>query len=388
MSSGESVDRRKDRPWLIALAVVLAAGLALSPWLAGRWGDWTTSLQDDAAAAVAAGGDPAGASGSGSVLVVVTDDGSVTRSVVLLTRPAGESGLLAIAPAQLFVLLPGFGEFPLGEATVFEDRELTALSFQNAFGIRVDHVLELTTSDLISSLRNPVEVTLSSPLIEDSGEGPELIADAGRRTYRPDVVVSLLTIRGPSEPLVWLERQTAVWEALVGVAANDPSFVNAISGRAGDVDAVEEILGAVASSEPQVALLPVERSAGAGDSDGFTVDTTGLGAFVAGRVAHLALGMEPRPRAEVLNGNGRFQATRPIVEVLVRNGFNVIRTDNAERFDFPETLIISQGNDNRPDAEQAADAIGVGSLQLELTSPSGVVDVSIIVGQDVPAREG
>jgi hypothetical protein len=109
---------------------------------------------------------------------------------------------------------------------------------------------------------------------------------------------------------------------------------------------------------------------------------------VDSRLGHLRLGDEPRPRVEVLNGNGRIQATRPIVEVLVRNGFRIVRTDNADRFDFPATLVIAQRGDARPAAERIVALLGVGSLQLEGTSPSGVVDVSIIVGLDVPSGEG
>ena len=149
-----------------------------------------------------------------------------------------------------------------------------------------------------------------------------------------------------------------------------------------------DIVAAVATTSPQVTLFPVARSAGQGDTDGFTVESAAAEQFTTDRLSHLRLSEGARPRAEVLNGNGRLQATRPIVEALVGDGFRIVRTDNADRFDFPATLIIAQGDANRDVGERAAAALGVGTLQLELTSPSGVVDVSIIVGLDVPATEG
>ncbi len=48
-----------------------------------------------------------------------------------------------------------------------------------------------------------------------------------------------------------------------------------------------------------------------------------------------------RPRVEVLNGNGRIGATRVVAEAVVRRGFRVVRTDNADRFDYATTLVIA-----------------------------------------------
>jgi polyisoprenyl-teichoic acid--peptidoglycan teichoic acid transferase len=76
-----------------------------------------------------------------------------------------------------------------------------------------------------------------------------------------------------------------------------------------------------------------------------------------------------------------------VAAALIRRGFRVIKTDNAENFDFEETLVISQGREHRAEADEAIDALGVGELLLELRAPSGVVDVSIIVGHDIPAGE-
>ena len=90
---------------------------------------------------------------------------------------------------------------------------------------------------------------------------------------------------------------------------------------------------------------------------------------------------------EVLNGNGRIGATRVVAEALVRRGFRVVRTDNADRFDYTATLVIAQGEAARGAAQEVAGIVGAAVVYLEEAAPSLVIDVSIIVGLDIPAGE-
>ncbi len=382
--------RAEERAWWVALAVVLVAAVAASPWLVDRWRSWTTTLQGRAEAAPGVRLDEQRElEVTASLLVIVADDAGAARSVALLTRPEGGDGLVVLAPADLFELLPGYGEFTLGEASIFEGPGLVATVLSNALGVRIDDTVYLRPGGLAGALVGPVEVSLPAPLVVETGSGREqLIADAGPGVYEATVVESLLVSRGSGDGLDWLERQAAVWGAVLEAAASDPSVTDRLASSAADPEAAVGVIASVAASSPQVTLMPVDRAVGAGETDGFTVDVAASDAFVASRLSHLALVDGERARVEVLNGNGRVLATRPVADVLISAGFRVVLTDNAERFDIPETLVIAQGRENRPAAERALAALGVGSLQLELSSPSGVVDVSIIVGLDVPAGEG
>lgn len=95
-----------------------------------------------------------------------------------------------------------------------------------------------------------------------------------------------------------------------------------------------------------------------------------------------------RPRLEVLNGNGVPGTTDSVIGDLVRAGFFVIKTGNADRFDYPVSQVIAQGSDAEGAAQRAREVLGFGEVFLEGTAPSLVVDVSIIVGTDIPAGEG
>ncbi len=391
MGTGDPLrSRRGDRAWLVVLIVVLVVVAAASPWLIDRVEHWTTTLRDRAATAPSARLDQQRSlEGSLSLLIVVTDDTGTTRAFSVLTKAEGEQGLLALAPTALFDLLPGYGDFRLADATVFEGPQLFATAVENTIGARIDEVLFLQPGDLAAALGSPLEVAITSPLIIERDDGTdELVAEVGTALYAPDVVETLLVTRGAADQLAWLERQAAVWKAVLGAAAGDAGVTDRLAAHATSPEVAIGVIASVAAATPQVTLIPVQRSAGSGQAEGFTVDGAAVLEFVATRMPHLALAEGPRTRVEVLNGNGRVLATRPIAEVLIRNGFRVVRTDNAERFNIAETRVIARGRSNRAAAERAVAALGLGLLQIELTSPSGVVDISIIVGLDVPAGEG
>ena len=200
-----------------------------------------------------------------------------------------------------------------------------------------------------------------------------------------------MVTKGTSDPLAWLERQAGVWEGVMLEIESNPAVAPRLAAFAtspGDVERATRVIAGTAADGPGITVIPLERVAVTGTDAGFTVPFAPAAALVDSRMPHLDLADGERTRVEVLNGNGGVLATRKVAETLIRRGFRVIITDNADRFDYETTLVIAQGRDNRSEADRARLALGVGDLQLELRAPSGVVDVSIIVGLDVPAGEG
>ena len=124
-----------------------------------------------------------------------------------------------------------------------------------------------------------------------------------------------------------------------------------------------------------------------GPDAGYTLSGEAAANFVAQRLGYLVL-REDRPRVEVLNGNGLVGTTRVVAQELVRRGYRIIKTDNADAFDYGTTQVVAQGRDNRAEADDVLRLIGAGDLFLELRTPSAVVDISIIIGADIPAGEG
>jgi hypothetical protein len=368
----------------VAATVVLILVLVTILSLVANWTDWRTALQDEVAeipglAAVQQQQQQQG-SGSESVLLVVTDPDGQVGAIALVAVADDEPDSLTVIPTSLFDLLPGYGDFPLADAVAFEGPELARIAVANALGTRVDRVALLPPGALGEALSNPIDVELQEPILVDEGGDLIQIADAGVGSYDGALAERLLVERGESGQVNWLERQAAVWR---GVLDNWTTDSSAAARLLGEGRAAVTVGRAAAGGEVAISLIPVTPVAVAGADDGFQLVQADVAAFVADRLAHLALGGAERPRVEVLNGNGQVLATRSVVEALVAAGFHVIKTDNAENFEFEETVVISQGRANLDAAEAAAGILGVRMVQLEVAAPSGVVDLSIIVGQDI-----
>ncbi len=375
---------------LILIALVVG-GIVSSPWLRDHWSEWTHELRDRAAATPQLRiEEQRTLAGSESMLIVLTDEEQRGVAFALLSRAGDEPATLVLVPAALYDILPGYGDFPLADATVFEGPELARLTLSNVLGVRIDRILALGPGDLAAAIGSDLDVALASPLIVEEPDGPPLrVAAEGTLPRSPEVVETILTTRGTSGEFEWLERQAAVWEALMGAMEHDPELTDRLAAHAGaGADTATGILARTAAGEVQVTLLPVVAVSAAGVEDGFKVDADAASGFVASRLGHLLLAEGDRPRVEILNGNGRILTTRAVAESLIRAGFRIVNTDNADSFDYEESLVVAQGREHQADAERVLDVLGRGSLLLELRTPSGVVDVSIIVGQDLPIGEG
>ncbi len=364
----------------VVATVVLLLTLVAVLFLVANWDDWTSPLQDEVAEipSLAAVQQQQEATGSESLLVLVMDRDGRTGAIVLAAAVDDHPSTVTLIPTLLFELLPGYGYFPLGDAAGFEGPELAQIAVANAFGVRIDRVAVVPSMHL-TSLPLLLDIELGEPVIEQGDETSVQVAEQGARNYQPGTVEDLLTLQFESSPVSWLERQAAVWRSLLDAMAADSTLAGQVLADPQSAAA----LARVAVADPEVSFIPVEPVAVAGGDDGFQLVQADVASFVADRLAHLSLATAERPRVEVLNGNGEILATRAVVEAVVAAGFHVIKTDNAENFEFEETVVISQGRANLDAAEAAAGILGVRMVQLEVAAPSGVVDLSIIVGQDI-----
>lgn len=365
----------------IVSAVVLLALAAAIPYVASNWDELANGFRDEVAAIpeLEAEREQERATGSESLLLLVMDRTGKVGAMALAGSVDGEPSTLTVIPTSLFELLPGYGEFVLAESVGFEGPELARVAVANALGVRIDRVGLLPTQ-LIAGLPDlQLVVELNEPVVEQGDTVSFQIGDAGKALYDSGTIEELLTLQFDSSPVTWIDRQASVWRSLLGAMVESPTLAAQLLGDS----PVATALARVAASDAEVSLIPVNPVAVAGAADGFQLVQADVAAFVADRLGHLALAAGERPRVEVLNGNGEILATRSVVDALVAAGFHVVKTDNADNFDFEETVVISQGRDNQDSASGVASVLGVRMVQLEVVAPSGVVDVSIIVGQDI-----
>ena len=345
-------------------AVLIVAATVLGTWLASR---------NDGA-----GGDGA-VSGAipqpRSTLLVVEDvAGRAVSLALLLDDDAGDRSLFVVPPF-LSMQLPGYGDGLLADASVIEGANLTELALINELGIRIDQTLLIPSGDIARLIREPIRITLPNPFIVETSDGGVVTAGAGTDFFVPATAETLLITPGPDSTLEWLQRQRAVWEALAGHLAENPGFGSAVPG-------IEELAPEMADA--LVTVLPIDR-VGAGSSELYVLARKGE--LLAERIAPFVFSASSRPRVEILNGTRVPGVTRPLAEILIRGGFRVVKTDNAQLATQRVTLVIAQGVFNQQAALDVATELAVGDIVVETTG-SSVVDVSIIVGRDLSDSAG
>ena len=69
---------------------------------------------------------------------------------------------------------------------------------------------------------------------------------------------------------------------------------------------------------------------------------------------------------------------------IIPAGFRVVLSQNAATFDLPTTDVIANGDENLGAARAARKALGVGKVGVSQV-PSGIGDITIVVGKDFTA---
>jgi len=89
-----------------------------------------------------------------------------------------------------------------------------------------------------------------------------------------------------------------------------------------------------------------------------------------------------RIEVEVLNGCGIPGMADEFATYLRHRGYDVVRFTNAQRYDYPRTLVVNRGNDFNQ-ANLVAQTLGVEPNAVEnMPDPSLQLDVTVVLGQD------
>jgi len=367
--------RRRIALAVLGAVLIIGTSVVLT-WLTLRE---TAELEPDI-------GEPS-ASGS-SALIVITDQDNQADSIALLVAHPIDGSELVLFPPSLLGILPGFGESEIADTVRFNGPSLAKTTVTNLLGVRIDAVVHLDGAGFAAAIGGPLDVDLANPLLLPESNGFTVLAAEGLAERNPDMLVTLLTNQGDSDQLEWLDRQGSVWRAVLQAVDEDKVIAERLTlGATGEPDtALEAIAAAAANPELVVTAVPVRRiEAAGGGTERYQLPSSAAASFVSDRFPYLVIRDEPRPRVEVLNGNGRIGTTGPIAALLVDKGYRIVKTDNADRDDYTETQVIAQGREHQQDAIDVQRILGSGEVLLELRQPSGIVDLTIIVGRDIPA---
>jgi hypothetical protein len=89
---------------------------------------------------------------------------------------------------------------------------------------------------------------------------------------------------------------------------------------------------------------------------------------------------DTRPQVEVLNGCGVSGVAARAQEYLIEAGFDVVNTENADGFDYLETIVIDRGGDVAL-ARRVARSLGTPNV-IRQVRPDLMLQVTVILGAD------
>jgi hypothetical protein len=293
---------------------------------------------------------------------------SVTGTPHVLLAVIGADGTPAPAamtlPANVTIVVPG-----QGQATSEDLQALPGDSFQvgvsNAVGAWVEHYAVIDVGAFGGLVDRAGGLTVDLPDVYTLGTR---VVGPGTTQLDGTQIRTLL-----SAPATDLDAD-ARWEAVLTafLASADPVRPEDLA----ETDAADAATSVLRDAKgTQVTEAPVREAAGATlipDQPSF--DQT---------VGELFGTAEPTS-AVVQNGNGRPGVGEEAARLLIPAGFRIVISQNAGSFGHAKTDIVATDDAHRADAERAKQALGVGVVSVSGV-PSGLADVSIVVGEDFEA---
>lgn len=277
--------------------------------------------------------------------------------VVVLASGGGIDPVAVGVPTHTVVSIPGHGLGTVADAARTGDAELVSTTVQNVLRVAVDTAVATTTADL-------------RRLVDQVGG-----IDVGSEHFGGRQATGyLLGGEQESAELRFLRWQEVVAGLLVALE-NQPEALRGIV-----PEAALPMFTAVASANTDVLELPV-LDVGAGLA---RPEADSIEALVAERfVVSAQSGQEVR--LVVLNGNGIPGIGEAVTRALVPAGFRLVSSQNAPTFDVKFTTIVASTEEFLDEARLARELLGVGQVYLG-EQPTGVADVSVVIGRDFGGR--
>ncbi len=283
----------------ITIAILVAGSLVLVAALLSTW------MQNRPTPATTAGPPVAAVSDAGSsLLAIVVDEVGDATSIALVAASADGPDRVILVYPSLLVTLPGYGENLLSNAPRFGGSELVEVTLANLAGVRVDAVVIWNAAELEAAIGQAVPVDLPAAFLVGEGDAEVVVAAPGEASRSPGEVAQFMVERGTASELEHLQRQGAVWRALLAAVAQDGALADRMVAAADAVGSARTALVGVATGDPVVTLINAERiEPTGGGEERYQLDGGAAAAFVSGNVPYLQLATESRVRIEVLNGN-------------------------------------------------------------------------------------
>lgn len=343
-----AANRRRKIEAIVA-AVLVAVGLAFAG---------TQLVTKQAPPAPSPSATPTGL-GEPSSLLALSVTGTANALLAVIGSDGGRAPAAVVLPPGMTVVVPG-----QGDATTQQVQALPGASMRvtvsNVVGAWAAHYAVMTLDGFARTIDRAGGISVDLPdifIVGDQALGPGV-------THMSGAQVQVL-LRQRSDAAA--ERWAAVVQGFLAVPPPiQPSDVT----ETDDMATVTAQLGASAGATAQ----PVP-----------TEDVGGTASIAAEPALDQLIGSlfgTPVPvRSLIQNGNGEPGVGEAVAERIVPAGFRVVLSQNATSFDHATTQIVAIGAAHLAEAQRAKAALGVGTVAVTQV-PSGLADVTIVVGRD------
>lgn len=309
----------------------------------------------------------------------------VERVILLHHDVAGDNVSLVYMPGNTMVTVDERGPEPLGQIyRRLQDRDFIA--FVSEFtGLPVHHYFALRY-EALAVLGDHLGGVEALALAGESAGG--LLPSGEQRLRGFEIYRYFLTANYRESPWEQVERQRQTllqlwyklenkkawqWPRLLNLLA--PYVETDLSWR--ELSALQERFAEHAFDDIRLILLPGAEEI-RDNCLYWVTDAEGIREIV--RMLNEGYLVKPEEvKVEVLNGSGITGMAAEVAALLKEEGFNVVRTDNADRSDYEETLVIASGD--VVDKARAVALFVPGSSMLHRYDPEAAADVTVIVGR-------
>lgn len=309
---------------------------------------------------------------------------------------------LVSIPANLQVTLKDGKVHPLREAAAQGDAALVS-AVAGFAGVDIAHYAKADAAGIASLVDHlgGVEVDVAQE-VDDPAAGDTYLAP-GVQTLDGNAAVTFLRARNFANGIDdQAQNQRAFLASLAARMLEDGGALafalqlDAVGGSfSTDVPAVDALklagaLGGIDAASVQGALVPGYEST----RDGATRYVASSDAW-AGMMELVDAGQPPVVdedayaqvdrgsfKLEVRNGAGITGGAAQVGEILAADGFNVAGTGNADSSEFPETLVVYDGEEHKEQAEEVVRALGTGRAIVGAGYYEYETDVLVIIGKD------
>jgi len=271
---------------------------------------------------------------------------TASRAQLVVVGSSGAQPTVVTIPPTVLLTIPGQGDGSARDVGMLGGA-VAATAISNLVGAWIPHY----------AVTDPAHVAA----VVDRAGGIQLF---GKLTSGTDVA-GAVSASGPSQSLAWREALIGLFDA--GAAWMPGDLIASDDGPAA-ARVLTAAKGATVEGLPTSNVVP-----------GFARPDYGGIAQLMGE--QFGMRNQPPVRVIVLNGTGRPGVGETVAKALIPRGFRIVISENASTFDHRRTLIAASSEASRQAAKRVRRLLGVGTLSVSAV-PSGLADVTILVGED------